>query len=266
MLILLGVLGCSIAINETCELKVPQDDRRTYTFAVHEAVPDLGYGKEDGQVTGFYPNLIQYICNIMGKKCVLVPTELHFCWSQKKYSQALNNRWWDVCVGFLQNAERRAGYGFVAEVARELASHVYVKKSSGITTLQEIKDSSNKIGFVSGWYVNPSCLEGILGMSLEDRINTDHTSGADLAKAVENGELEAMFIPAHQVPDESLFFRVNETPLYCSLAGASMMVRKDMAPKLTWVGDGFQKLRENGDYQWLCKIAVQGGAIISCFN
>ena len=59
----------------------------------------------------------------------------------------LNNRWFDVCVGGLQTAERKAALGFLAEYAREPSNYLYVKHRSDINTLDEIKNKAN-IGIV----------------------------------------------------------------------------------------------------------------------
>ena len=56
--------------------------------------------------------------------------------------------------------------------------------------------------------------------------------------------------------------RISDEPSYCAKAGASMMTRKDMAHKFTWFDVGLAKMRDNGDYDWLCNINGKGNSVI----
>ena len=52
--------------------------------------------------------------------------------------------------------------------------------------------------------------------------------------------------------------RIDDGPYYCAKAGGSMMARKDMVHKFGWFDEGLAKLRDNGDYDWLCNINSNG--------
>ena len=53
---------------------------------------------------------------------------------------------------------------------------------------------------------------------------------------------------------DSRLQRVNTEPLRCSDAGFSFMMRKDEVDNMRWLETGLQKLRDNGDLQWICNI------------
>ena len=48
--------------------------------------------------------------------------------------------------------------------------------------------------------------------------------------------------------------RVSSEPIYCADAGFSFMMRKDEVDNMRWLETGLQKLRDNGDYAWLCNL------------
>ena len=59
---------------------------------------------------------------------------------------ALNNHWWDVCVGYMQISERRSVYGFRANFGKEPDSYVYVRRGDSIDTMDEVNENANYIG------------------------------------------------------------------------------------------------------------------------
>ena len=59
---------------------------------------------------------------------------------------ALNNGWWDVCVGYMQTNDRLSVYGFVAPMTQEPEIHLYVRKGDSMDTAEEVNDDANAIG------------------------------------------------------------------------------------------------------------------------
>ena len=52
--------------------------------------------------------------------------------------------------------------------------------------------------------------------------------------------------------------RIGNEPFYCANAGVSIMTRKDSLHRFYWFDEGLNKLRENGDFEWLCNLAKSG--------
>lgn len=262
-LVLLGLFTPGYSSSHECTVD-PEDDR-VYSFSFTHSLPPYSYIDDDGKPVGTNVDLVRYICEVMNKQCRFSTNHFNLCWDKTKASRVLNNRWWDVCVGALQTAERRSAYGFVGEFTKEPPSYVYVRRGSGITTMDDLKDSRVSIGFLKGWWTDTKCLEKFLGVSLTDRSRSEYLSYPDVMEAVDRGQIDAMFITPTLTEDVSDFERVDTGPMYCSVEGTSMMVRKDETHNLAWVDEGLRKLRENGDYQWLCNLAKQRGAREICF-
>ena len=64
-----------------------------------------------------------------------------------------------------------------------------------------------------------------------------------------------MFLDIYTNKDDSRLIPVQSEPFFCAVDGFSFMARKDVAHELKWLEEGLQKLKENGDYHWLCNIA-----------
>ena len=75
-------------------------------------------------------------------------------------------------------------------------------------------------------------------------------------------QIDALFVPAI-LPEEYVGkFEIAEShPIRCARAGMSAMLRKDKVSQYLWMDEGMRKIRENGDYQWLCNMVEDGMSI-----
>lgn len=252
-LVLLTLLTAGFTKADTCDPQ-PQDER-IYTFTLSTRLKPFSYINDDGELAGIYPDGLKMICRIMNKKCATLTGQRRSCWNRRtNTSIGLNNRRFDGCMGVLQTAARRSAMGFVAEFTRLFGAYIYVKKGSSINTLEDIRTSS--MGFVSGSSRSRHCLERSLGISLDGVIKDDYNSSADILSDILNGEVDAT-IRFPQRVDEDLFDRLDTEPLHCTVGGPSVMVRKDMVEEMAWMDEGLQKLKDNGDYKWMCNKAKQ---------
>ena len=57
---------------------------------------------------------------------------------------------------------------------------------------------------------------------------------------------------------DETFEKVNTVGIKCGEAGLSLMVRKDNQVKYKWLTEGMKKIRESGDFHWLCNLFGEG--------
>ena len=66
--------------------------------------------------------------------------------------------------------------------------------------------------------------------------------------------MDAILLPGNVGDNDDRLARVSSESIRCADAGFSFMMRKDEVDNMRWLETGLQKLRDNGDYHWICNL------------
>ena len=76
-------------------------------------------------------------------------------------------------------------------------------------------------------------------------------------------QLDVIFLDDSEIEDMEKVRKINSKPISCSDGGPALGVRKDDRCKFAWFEEGLHKLKNSGDYDWLCSRARKGGWSVS---
>ena len=65
-------------------------------------------------------------------------------------------------------------------------------------------------------------------------------------------QIDAIFVTG--VGDDERFEKATAVGVQCADGGSSPMFKKENQAKYKWLTEGMNRIRENGDYHWLCNM------------
>lgn len=231
-----------------------------HDFNAHEYFDTQGY------VRGFFHDLIPAVCEAAGLQCVTVWMPYNFCWDslpgQHPFGgQAIMDKWVDACTGWYQTVDRIHVFDFSMPFTANPEVGFMVNAGSNFN---EGDLTGKRIGFMKGWYADEKCLARQQSGARQNYIlSVDQivykATTDEIMAAMQNDEIDAIFGSrlwfAVQVDGGTYDYLETGSPMSCTLAGGSMIARKDNNDFLAKWNKGFMKLRATGKYQQICQNA-----------
>ncbi|XP_041462558.1 uncharacterized protein LOC121413699 [Lytechinus variegatus] len=236
-------------------------EEKAWTIAIGDFGVNLEYLDEASyQIKGYNIDVVEAVCRLANKTCVLMKDVNQRCWDSEPGQQArggegLLSGWYDACTGWVKTYPRSLTFDFTRAFVKRKDVALYAPRSS---TINFRNLTGLNVGFIDGWASDEHCLaryeaDNILGASVpSDRIH-HFSTGLELIQALTNGQIDVAF--AIKLPQlEAGFQRLtpNDFANNCYLDGAGMMTRKDNTEFLTWWNDAFGRLVGTPAYDEIC--------------
>jgi signal transduction histidine kinase len=221
---------------------VSADDSVTIRVGVYENSPKI-FTDDQGNVSGFWPEIIEYIAEQENWKIEYV----HGTWAE--CLQRLGNNEIDVMPDVAYTEERSALYNFSNEVVYTSWSQVYTKKGTGI---QSVLDFEGKNIAVLKGSVNVEGTNGIKSLVNAFGINCNFIevdSYTRVFELVESGEADAGVTSKDFGYQYKTEFNLNDTPIVFQPALIYFAFPKDssLAPNLIErIDSNMKELKEDG--------------------
>ncbi|XP_072019116.1 uncharacterized protein [Amphiura filiformis] len=199
---------------------------------------------------GYLIDVINEVCQIAGKNCVLVNAEWPNCWYNGFPQQGLLGRWFDTCSLFGTSLERLRSYKFSTPLS-PTAAPVLLTLPGNPTNFDPNNLSGAKIGFLEGWWSDRFCLFYSSDYDIADDRIFEYFSFDELLQALNNRDVNAIFV-SNELPfaqDGSLNVAQDLPP--CLQGGNAMMTRKDSLFN-EWWDPAFTKLVNSRTYREIC--------------
>lgn len=236
---------------------------RIYTIAYGHDWGAYEYFDNQGYIRGFSSEIIQAVCDAAGIQCELVWTPYSWCFTSLPGlhsfgGPALMDQWVDACTGWSQTTDRIHIYDFSMPFL--LDSNVgFVVKAGSSFSADNL--AGKTIGFITGWMADEKCLARQQSATRQNYIlSADQiiyqATPDEMTAALQNDEVDAVFAMdgwfSAQIDAGTLEYIDSGGAMYCSLAGGSMMTRKDSNFPALW-NRGFMRLRATGKLQEICQ-------------
>ncbi|XP_003723892.2 uncharacterized protein LOC100892647 [Strongylocentrotus purpuratus] len=248
-------------INALTEPWYRANQEKVWTIAIGDFGVNLEYLDEVSyQIKGYNVDVVEAVCKLANKTCVLMRDVNQRCWDSEPGQQArggegLMSGWYDACTGWVKTYPRSLTFDFTRAFVKRKDVAIYALNTSTV----DYRDLTGlNVGFIDGWASDEHCLaryvsNGITGASLpSDRIH-HLSSGMELIQALRSGQIDVAF--AIKLPQlEAGFRRLTPTDFAnnCYLDGAGMMTRKENTQFVTWWNDAFGRLVGTPTYDDIC--------------
>ncbi|KAJ8030916.1 hypothetical protein HOLleu_27463 [Holothuria leucospilota] len=194
-------------------------------------------GDEETQtVKGYNVDVVNAVCQLAGKNCVLVWDVYENCWTsvpgqRSRGGVGLMARWYDACVGWTNTYDRARTLSFSDDFEKPVDLALWVKPGGTIPNWPSLANA--KLGFLDGWLTDQHCLNQY----------------SDIFSV--NGAFISVRPWNNDHPEFELFWQAPENR--CVRGGLGMMVQKDQFELLTWWNAAFQRLTATSQYEDICQ-------------
>jgi len=217
-----------------------------------------------GQVRGYDVDVVNKVCQIANKNCIIAWDLYSNCWDSQAGQSArggvgLMGNWYDACIGWLQTRTRKRTFSFSNEFGRAYPVGLYVKSGGTIAGYPNL--SGVKIGILDGWYADEHCLARY--SHIREFVETDanviihYPTEQDLVAALQNNEVAAGFtarVPYLEQLDTVDLFNVQDfSENLCVDGGVSLMMPKANSELAAWFNPAFARLIGTRDYDEICQ-------------
>ncbi|XP_014666167.1 PREDICTED: uncharacterized protein LOC106808106 [Priapulus caudatus] len=238
---------------------------KLWMFAIGHDFSPYEYQNDQGYTQGFNVDLIDAVCREAGVKCSTVYDDYNNCWNgvpgkHPLPGPGLMGRWYDACTGWSQHASRLNSVGFTNPwTGTGKPSFMILKNNPDGFNNRDV--TGKKIGFLDGWIGDENCLTrqtAISGNQLTLGQIKHYKDLADAMKAMQSKEIAALFHSTGITYDQARyeFIGVESDYTSCTIAGLSMMTRKDSALAMWW-NPAFGRIKEKGIFQRICEDATK---------
>ncbi|XP_033121401.1 arginine-binding periplasmic protein-like isoform X2 [Anneissia japonica] len=277
-LLALVLSAVSLSNKGTTNINVPEkfsnsgsDDSssdKIWTFAIGHDGTNLEYIDEiSGTLRGFHVDLVNAVCEIANKNCVLMWDLYTNCWESNagglpRGGKGLMNSWYDACTGWFGTYERSRTFQFT-DAFRKGFNGIFYVKSSNPNSFDPTNISGKKIGFLDGDATDEHCVarnsDRITGANILPKNIRHYVTPMQLSQAVISGEVDAGFTNSNILSAFTGLDKIGDEYSNCFYKGGAMMMRKDSS-LASWWNPAFARLQETTKYKDICdKVAEVHG-------
>ncbi|XP_072047805.1 arginine-binding periplasmic protein-like isoform X2 [Amphiura filiformis] len=242
---------------------INDDDDRIWVMAVGHSADSFEYIDElSGQIKGFDVDIVNAVCKIAGKNCRFSADVYTRCWDSQvgeaqRGGMGLYAGFYDACTGWFHTYVRDRTFQFSDPFSTVKADEFGFGIKSGNHRNFSYRDISDKtIGFIDGFSADEDCVarqDNIQGGVPIPTENVRHyTSHEQLLAAIQNEEVDAGFDAVVILMNADMVEVIPGFRAQCSIAGQSMMMRKDNT-LWEWWNPAFAKLRASTEYKVICR-------------
>nr|XP_006823585.1 PREDICTED: uncharacterized protein LOC100375244 [Saccoglossus kowalevskii] len=242
-------------------IKERKDAERVYTFQTTLACDcALNYVDDDGEMKGFSFDLIRAVCEEAGKQCRVQYDTSTNCVSHDGNhpvaGEGLMGKHYDACEGWVKTTHREHILGFTKPYWKDVASSSFYIKPENPTGFDPADITDKKIGFMSGWVGDHSCLTDITGYSSSTDNYVYFKDRKAILDALEAEEVSAIFL-LDQYANNALqkgYVTIGESRNCAGSGDQHMITRKDNDLS-TWWDEALTSMMESGKYYAVCNKA-----------
>ncbi|XP_002740349.1 histidine-binding periplasmic protein-like [Saccoglossus kowalevskii] len=243
-------------------------NERIYTFAaVLLCNCPMEYIAEDGELKGFAIDLINEVCKLAGKKCIVQHDAPYKCYRHEAglhsvAGDGLLGRQYDACTTYVRTREREHCVAFTESYWQQNTTSRFFVRDGNHDNFDPANITGKTIGFMDGWVSDEACLSHgrnwIDGAAKLDPGKAVYFKNRkSMFDAVASGEIDAAFlfaVAAYGVTENG--FDVLGVGVECGIQSTShFMTRKDSS-LLSWFNPTLRLMKRTGQYHKLCHEAV----------
>ncbi|XP_022098521.1 uncharacterized protein LOC110983521 [Acanthaster planci] len=236
------------------------EDDRVWLIAIGDYDVSLEYlDLVSGQIRGYNVDVIKAVCRIANKRCSLVWDVYRHCWEtvageSPRPGIGLQGGWYDACTAWSKTYARSRTFNFTADMSKQHLSVFMIATDRDLASFNWRDLTGKTIGFLQSYSEDATCIRRfpeITGNNLARNQVKYYVSQQDLLTAVNNGEVDAVFVNEYLEITEYLQLASDKLNR-CTIGGQAMMTRKD-STLADWWNPAFQTLLDSPEYLQICK-------------
>ncbi|XP_072018569.1 uncharacterized protein [Amphiura filiformis] len=202
-------------------------DSRIWNIRVTDYGNRMAYvDRRTRQFRGYLIDVINAVCQLAGRNCEIIDDDGLNCWNNDFPQVGLMGKWYDACTAYSVTEARLRSMKFT-KAFKPAARPAFLTSPGNPLGFDMNNLSVAKIGFLAGWWANPSCITSVLDIELDSNQVFVYNDQSALRRALQDGEVDAICISNELAPATDGSLQVVEELDACLLGGDSLMMRKD---------------------------------------
>ncbi|CAL1532196.1 unnamed protein product [Lymnaea stagnalis] len=236
-------------------------DSKIYLFAADGKKKPYSFINEFGTLVGFDVEVVNKVCNLVGKKCHTVLAEFTECiFTDRSIDYAgrgLMANWFDGCPGYEITTDRQNEFDFTSPYLDSTASFTVAPGNPSRFNPDSNDYSKFTILHLTGAPTNEPCLRRLHKKYGQILVAQDLPEAKALLL---NRTADVLFSPRMKIDG----LQVLPQRVRCDIGGAGIMLKKGSTVP-TWWNPAFQTFYLSGEYTKLCTDSSKKyGAPINC--
>ncbi|XP_072018384.1 uncharacterized protein [Amphiura filiformis] len=128
------------------------------------------------------------VCQLAGRNCEIIDDDGLNCWNNDFPQVGLMGKWYDACSAYSVTEARLRSMKFT-KAFKPAARPAFLTSPGNPRGFNVNNLSVAKIGFLAGWWANPSCITSVLDIELDSNQVFVYNDQSALRGALQDGEV-----------------------------------------------------------------------------